>query len=110
MMGKRSKRSARVDRDIHAAIRSAAAQLAAVPMPGMSSDLSAYPDLEELLEAASMAVEAAVPTSFAFHGRRYFLRARVATQIEIFDGPGSVAPLVCGAVLSFADVGHVPGH
>lgn len=108
-MSKRSKRDARVSRDIHAAIRTAADQLRSAPYPGML-DAVAFPELNALLDAASRAVEAAVPKAFPFHGRMYFLRARIAVQLDVFESAGAAQPLVCGAVLSTENAGHAPGH
>lgn len=108
-MGKPSRRPSREARDIHAAIRTAAAQLAGAPVPGLLSATS-FPELNALLEDASLAVERGVPTAFVFHGRTYFLRVRIAAQLDIFDSAGAGQPLVCGAVLSNKDVGHTPGY
>lgn len=108
-MGKRSKRPGRVARDLHAAIRAAAESLSKAPTFGVR-DADEVPEVAELLAAARKAIEATIPTAFDFHGRRYYLRARLALQLDVFDVPGATSPLVRGACLSTEDFGHVPGH
>lgn len=108
-MSKRSKRPGRAARDVHAAIRSAAEALQRSPHVGFR-DADELPEVAELLHAARDAVQRSVPQSFEFHGRRYWLRARLCVQFDLFDSPGAGEPLVCGASLSTDDFGHAPGH
>lgn len=108
-MGKRSRRAGRAARDVHAAILAAAEALKAAPTFGVR-DAEEVPELAELLHAARAAVQRSVPSAFEFEGRRYWLRVRLATQLDVFDSPACAAPLVCGAYLSTEDFGHAPGH
>ena len=108
-MGKRSKRPGRSAPDLHTIIRDAAERLSRARAFGVR-DADEVPEVAELLNAARRAIEATIPAAFDFHGRRYYLRARLALQLDVFDVPSAAAPLVRGASISTEDFGHVPGH
>ncbi len=108
-MGKRSKRPGRAARDVHSIIREQAEQLRHVPRPGMR-EAAELPEVAALLDAARRAVEGAIPSALVYEGRRYFLRVRLALQLDVFDSPGAADPLICGATVSSEDFGHAPGH
>jgi hypothetical protein len=108
-MSKPSKRPQREDRDIHAAIREAAATLAAAPRLGLRN-AAEFPEVAELLAACRDAVAAGVPRFVLFRGRNYWLRARVAVDVDIFDSPTAPEPLLQGAAFSAEAHGHRPGH
>jgi hypothetical protein len=108
-VGKQSKRPGRAARDIHAVILAQAAELKA--SPGLRiSDADDYPELAALLHCCRRQVEAGVPSAVSFEGHRYFLRVRLALQLDVFDSAGAAAPLISGATASAEDFGHVPGH
>lgn len=109
MMGKRSKRPGRAAPDIHARIKATAEKLNAAPTVGVR-DADELPDLAALLEAGREAVASAVPKSFTFKGRTYWLRCRLAVQLDVFSEPGQGSPLVRGVSVSTEDQGHAPGH
>lgn len=69
-----------------------------------------YPALNALLNAARAAVDANLPGAYEFKGRRYYLRCRLAVELEVFDEPAAARPLVVGASISGGSFGHVPGH
>lgn len=96
-------------RDVHAAIREQAETLRTAPRPGVR-DADEMPEVAALLAASRRAVESSIPSAVLFEGRRYFLRVRLAMQLEVFDVPGAAAPLVRGATVSTENFGHVPGH
>ncbi len=108
-MGKRSKRPGRAARDVHAVIREQAAHLKATPGL-LISDADDYPECAALLHAARKQVEATIPAAVTFEGRRYWLRVRLALQLEVFDTPGAAEPLLAGATATREGFGHVPGH
>jgi hypothetical protein len=108
-MGKASKRPGRVARDVHDRIRAEAEALSRAPRFGVREP-DGLPGVAGLLTAAREAVEAAMPSAFDYEGRRYFLRARLAIQVDVFDTPGAGSPLVSGATFSDEGFGHVPGH
>lgn len=108
-MGKPSKREARASRDVHAAIRAHADRLKAAPVAGLR-DAASIPEVDALLRACRTAVEAATPAAVVFEGRRYYLRVRMALQMDVFDMPGAAEPLICGATFSTEGFGHTPGH
>ncbi len=108
-MGKPSTRPGRKDRDIHEAIRTAALLLRCLPAGGVS-DANAQPELAELMRAARAAIDASLPASFEFHGRRYYMRTRVLAQFDLFDSASSAAPLVSGIDADSREIGHVPRH
>lgn len=108
-MGKRSKRPGRAARDVHAAIREQAERLHAAPAPGIR-DAEELPEVAGLLGAARQAVESSIPRSFVHFGRLYYLRVRLALQVDVFDSPAAGFPLVRGATFSCEDFGHAPGH
>lgn len=108
-MSKQSKRPGRAARDIHAAILAQAAQLKASPNFGLS-DADRYPEISALLRCCRRQVETSVPSTVSFEGRRYFLRARLALQLDVFDSPSAAEPLISGVTSSGEDFGHVPGH
>jgi len=95
--------------DIHAAIRATAERLRERKAFGLR-DANELPELAELIDAACAAVAGAVPKAFDFHGRPYYLRVRLALQLEVFAAPGDAEPLVCGASFSMEGHGHAPGH
>ena len=108
-MGKRSKRPGRAARDVHAVIREQAAHLKATP--GLRiSDADEFPECAALLHAARHRVESSIPTAVVFEGRRYWIRARLALQLELFDKPGAAEPMLVGATVTHEGFGHVPGH
>jgi hypothetical protein len=109
IVGKRSKRQSHAARDVHGAIREAAAALQSSPHVGFR-DADELPEVAELMHAARIAVQAGVPRSFVFEGRRYWLRVRLAVQIDVFDSVGAGEPLIRGASLSTEGIGHAPGH
>lgn len=108
-MGKQSKRPGRVDRDVHAAIRSEAAALKASSREGLG-EADEFPAVAGLLEAARGAVAAGVPRFVVHKGRTYWLRARLAAHIDVFGAPGDAEPLLSGLTGSSDEHGHVPGH
>lgn len=108
-MAKRSKRPGRAARDVHAMIRTQAEALKRAARPG-TRDADEMPEIAALLGAARVAVEGAIPAAVIFEGRRYYLRARLALQLDVFDSPGDADPLVRGATFSSEEFGHVPGH
>lgn len=108
-MGKRSKRPGRAARDVHAVIREQAAHLKATP--GLQiSDADDYPEAGALLHAARQRVESSIPSAVHFKGRRYWIRVRLALQLEVFDAPGAAEPLLVGATVTHEGFGHAPGH
>lgn len=108
-MGKRSKRPGRAARDVHAVIREQAERLKSAAQAGMR-DPDDMPEVAALLAASRAAVESSVPSAVVFEGRRYFLRVRLALQLDVFDSPGAGEPLLQGATMSSEDFGYVPGH
>ena len=108
-MSKPSKRPAREAREVHAAIREAAAQLKAAPAPGFR-DAGTFPEVSALLSACREAIAAGVPRFVLFRGRNYWLRAAVAVQVDIFDSPTAAEPPLRGAAFSAESHGHRPGH
>lgn len=108
-MGKPSKRPGRAARDVHALIRDEAERLRQAPEFGIR-DAEELPAVAGLLHAARQAIESAVPSAFWHEGRRYYLRAALAVQLNVFDAPGAAAPLVRGATFSSEGFGHAPGH
>ena len=94
---------------IHEAIRREAERIRSLPRGGYSL-AHEVPELAALLNAARGAVDASMPAGFEFFGRHYFLRCRLAVQLEVFDEPAAARPLVAGASLSAESFGHVPGH
>lgn len=108
-VAKLSKRPGRAARDVHAVIRAQAEALKRAARPGMR-DADEMPEIAALLGAARAAVEGASPAAVIFEGRRYYLRVRMALQLDVFDSPGDADPLVRGASFSCEEFGHVPGH
>jgi hypothetical protein len=108
-MGKASRRAGRASRDIHAAIRDHAAALRAMPRAGFR-EADELPEVAALLAACRRAVEAAIPGSVVFEGRRYFIGCRLMVAFDVFDGPGAAEPLIRGASASLEVFGHRPGH
>lgn len=108
-MGKQSKRPAREARDVHAAILAAAERLKSSGRTGFR-EAAEFPDVAALLYAIRDAVAEGVPRSVVFEGRRYWLRVRLAVQIDVFASPGDAEPLLRGASFSTDDHGHRPGH
>lgn len=108
-MSKPSKRPGRAARDVHAVIREQAETLNRMPQFGMR-DAESLPEVAALLAASRECIERSVPAAVVFEGRRYYLRVRMALQLDVFDAPGAAAPLIRGATASAEDFGHVPGH
>ena len=108
-MGTPPKQSGGDADDAHAAIRDEADKARRLPA-GSFSNAKRWPALHPLLTAGRTAVEASIPTSFDHLGRRYFLRVRLAMQLEIFETPGAAVPLIHGASISPEGFGHAPGH
>lgn len=108
-MGKPSKRPGRAARDVHSAIRDAAASLKGAGRVGVRN-ADDFPEVAELLHACCDAVAAGVPR-FVFHkGRNYWLRVRLVAGIDVFDSPTAAEPLLSGASFSSEEHGHRPGH
>jgi len=108
-MGKKSKRPARAARSVHDRIRAQAEQLRSATTFGVR-EAAEMPETEALMSAAVSALKAAVPKSFVFEGRAYWLRCELAVRVAIFDTPGSAIPLIRGLSLSTDSAGHVPAH
>lgn len=107
-MSKSSKRPGRAARDVHETIREQAAIVRTLPA-GIGS-AGQFPELDGLLSAAADGVRAGVPRTIHYVGRKYWMRARLVMQIDIFDSPGAGAPLVEGFNISTKEYGHEPGH
>lgn len=108
-MGKQSKRPGRAARDVHAAIKLQAAAARRAPSFGIR-DAEETPELAALMRSARGRIEQGMPSTFEHEGRTYYLRTCLAMQFEIFDTPGTGAPLMRGAVFSGEGFGHAPGH
>lgn len=108
-MGKKSKRPARAARDVHAIIRADAEALKATAESGVY-DAEQFPELAALLHAGREAVSAGVPRTMLYKGRNYWLRVRLAVQLDVFAQPGDADPLVRGVSGSTDDYGHAPAH
>lgn len=108
-MSKKSKRPPRATRDVHSLIQEQAATLRHSGPHGVR-DADTLPEVAALLEAARKAIGAAVPSTFVFEGRIYWLRVCLAAQINVFDGPAKASPLVQCLSLNSDDFGHTPGH
>lgn len=86
-----------------------AAQLKA--SPGLRISVAEdYPETAALLHCCRRRVEASIPSTVMFEGHLYFLRVRLALQLDVFDSPSAAEPLISGATASAEDFGHVPGH
>ena len=108
-MAKRSKGPGRKAQNVHATIREHAAALNATPGFGVC-DADEFPELAALLTASRAAVGAGVPRIVFFKGRNYWLRVRLAVQLDIYEQPGDALPLVQGMSFSTEDHGHAPGY
>ena len=108
-MGKKSKRPARAARDVHSIIRADAEALKATTTSGVY-DADQFPELAALLHAGREAISAGVPRFVLYKGRNYWLRVRLAVQLDVFAQPGDAEPLVRGMAASTEDHGHAPGH
>ena len=106
-MGKPSKRPGRAARDVHTLIAEQAATLRHAP-PGLA-DASEFPEIDALLHAGREAVAAGVPRFVFFKGRNYWLRVRLAVQLDVFAHRSDATPLLCGLSFSTEDTGHEPG-
>jgi len=95
--------------DAHAAIRAEADKARSLP-PFLASKARQWPALDALIAAGRGAVEGSIPASFDHKGRRYFLRVRLAMQLDFFENPGDAAPMLSGVTLSAEGFGHAPGH
>lgn len=108
-MGKKSTRPGRANKDVHEAIREAAQALRNGPLDGYRA-AGEYPELEALLRFARKKVEDSAPKVVEFEGRRYWLRCRMAIELQVFDHPTSLEPLLTGALINEDPFGHAPGH
>jgi hypothetical protein len=108
-MSKRSRRPGRAARDVHKAILDGAALLRAQPSPAVRQG-SELPELAALLQAARAAIGAAVPRSFTFEGREYWVSARLVVTLDVFGSSSDHEPLVRGMAFDFNDYGFRPGH
>ncbi len=108
-MGKQGKRAGRDARNAHERIKAQAKAAREAPRPGMR-DAEETPALAALMSSARRRIEAAMPSTFEHEGATYYLRTRLALQLEIFDVPGAAEPLMRGAVFSLQGFGHEPGH
>ena len=106
-MGKPSKRPGRAARDVHALIAEQAAAIRHAP-PGLT-DASEFPEIDALLHAGREAVAAGVPRFVFFKGRNYWLRVRLAVQLDVFANRSDATPLLCGLSFSTEDAGYQPG-
>lgn len=94
--------------DVHERIRLEAEAVRATPLAPADTEHS--PALLVLLEAAMLTIEAAVPASFEYEGKRYWLRCRmVAAALDIHDSPAAGSPLV-SVMTEGKWSGHKPGH
>lgn len=110
-MGKRSSRKPhpRKAANVHEVIQAQADKLRQAPAFGVRN-ADELPAVGALLQAGREAIEATVPASFVFCGRTYYVRARLAVQLDVYAGPGDAVPLVRGASFSTEGFGHAPGH
>lgn len=108
-MSKASKRPSRASRDIHEAIRAQAEALRTSPRFGFR-DAEDVPEVAALMACCRREVEAGVPKSVLFEGRRYWLTVRLAIQFDVYASPGDGEPLITGATFSTENFGHMPGH
>ena len=95
--------------DIHVRIKEHARRLDNACRPGLR-DARATPEVRELLEAALEVLGEAVPSSFVFRGRRYWLQAKLTSELQVFAGPAEASPLVAAVNFGRAAHGHRPGH
>ncbi len=108
-MSKTPKRPSPAPRDVHEAIREASAALRSAPRFGVS-DAGEYPEVSALMSRCREEVEASIPKSVLFEGRRYWLTVRLSMQVDVYGEPGDAVPLISGAIFSTERHGHKPGH
>lgn len=69
-----------------------------------SSDL---PLTNDLIDAAAAAMRRALPASFMFKGRRYYLKTSIGlARLEVFDKPAAADPMITAITGSMASSGH----
>lgn len=92
--------------DVHEAIRVEAAVLASADEPGVAAS-EKIPQITKLVAAARAAVSAALPPSFNYQGKKYYLSCCVHMAVlEIFASPGAEPPVATTVFGSSDSFGH----
>lgn len=114
MMGKAAQRKktpkAAPAGDVHTRI--AAEAKAARDATALSfRDAEETPALRELIDSATGALTARIPSTFEHEGRTYYLRVSIgAARLMVFETVAAAHPMVCAITGSHEEFGHEPYH
>lgn len=105
-MSDAAKQTGSAGADVHGRIRAESERLKAAAVFGFHQPQD-VPELSALLNAGFDAVAQAVPKRFDYEGRAYWIRCRLAVQLDIYEEPGDRSPMARGAIASAKDCGYV---
>lgn len=96
--------------DVHARIAAEAKAVKTAEHPGFQ-DAEKTPALKELLDGATEAINARIPSTFEHEGRTYYLRVSIGVaRVMVFETATAAQPMVMGLTGSYAEFGHLPYH
>lgn len=96
--------------DVHARIAEEARALKAAENMGFQ-DTAKTPALQELLESATHAINAAIPSTFEHMGRTYYLRVSIGVaRVMVFETGAAPEPMTYALTGSYEEYGHLPFH
>lgn len=74
-------------------------------------DAEKTPALKELLDSATDAITARIPSTFEHKGKTYYLRVSVGVaRVMVFETATAAQPMVMGLTGSYEEFGHLPFH
>lgn len=74
-------------------------------------DAEKTPALKELLDSATGAMTACIPSTFEHKGRTYYLRVSIGVaRVLAFETATAARPMVTGLTGSCEEFGHLPYH
>lgn len=79
--------------------------------PACLRDADETPALKDLIDTATAAFTARVPSTFEHQGKTYYMRVSIGlARVKVFETAAAAEPMTTGIAGSYEEFGHKPFH